>query len=546
MNGDLTLIGLVSFITDKSQHMQSPVVSEVYMEKALFQSLPRHVQAFTDPEFYPHPASNITMLQTHISWVFLAGSFAYKIKKPLNLGFLDFTTPEKRLLACRDELNLNRRLAADIYLDVLPLSRHGDSYLLGSDLRQHQDVVDYCVKMVRFDQHDLFDVRLMEGRFDPAWMDQLATTIACFHRDAESSSHIRHFGEAEFLQSHMEASLKYAEQASGPDVPPLLLSSLKRKSGVCLDRLRSSIRERQKHFVKNCHGDLHLKNITLFNNRPTPFDCIEFSDEFRMIDTMNDVAFLVMDCDSRERSDLGYRFLSRYLEQSGDYDGLKLLPLYLSYRAGVRGKVSCLLLDETGDTPGPDSNSSETLHRDIHHYYTLAAQYLTSAQKPELFIIGGLSGSGKSHLALLGLQYINAVIIRSDATRKRIAADHPDLPLYGNEMHRLTYQAMFDAAEKSLAAGFSVILDATFLHPESREHAAALGSAQGVLRHFYWLDIDQQTLRENIGRRQAESRDISDADLEVLEGQLADYRRPAEPYIEFIPASDHWPQAANS
>ncbi|MCF7821231.1 MAG: AAA family ATPase [Mariprofundaceae bacterium] len=516
------------------------------METAEFQSLPAHVRAFTDPRFYPHPAPEITMLQTHISWVFLAGAFVYKIKKPLNLGFLDFSTPEKRLQACRDELRLNRRLAADIYLNVLPLSRHGDGYLLGSDLRQHQDAVDYCVKMVRFDQHDLFDVRLMEGRFDPVWMDQLATTIACFHRDAESSPGIRHFGAPEFLQSHMEASLTYAEQASGPDVPPLLLSTLKRKSGACLDRLSSSIRERQKRFVKNCHGDLHLKNITLFNNRPTPFDCIEFSDEFRMIDTMNDVAFLVMDCESGNRSDLGYRFLSRYLEQSGDYDGLELLPLYLSYRAGVRGKVSCLLLNETGDAPGPGSNSSAALHRDIHHYYTMAAQYLTGMQKPELFIIGGLSGSGKSHLALLGLQYISAVIIRSDATRKRIAADHPGLPLYGNEMHRLTYRAMFDAAEKTLAAGFSVILDATFLHPASREHATALGSARGVPWHFYWLDIDEQTLRENVGRRQAESRDISDADLEVLEGQLAGYRRPAEPCIEFIPDSDHWPQARDS
>ncbi len=511
------------------------------MEKALLQSLPLHVQAFTNPEFYPHPASDISMLQTHISWVFLAGAFAYKIKKPLNLGFLDFSTPEKRLRACSDELDLNRRLAPDIYLDVLPLFQHGDAYILGSDLKHHQNAVDYCVKMVRFDQRDLFDVRLMQARFDPAWMDQLATTIARFHQHAESSPCIRHFGEPEFLQSHIEASLKYAEQASGQDVSPLLLSSLREKSRLWYDRFQTMIRQRQARFVKNCHGDLHLKNITLFNNQPTPFDCIEFSDEFRMIDTMNDAAFLVMDCDSRNRSDLGYRFLSRYLEQSGDYDGLKLLPLYLSYRAGVRGKVSCLLLDEINDEPEFSKNARETMHHDIHHYYTMAAEYLTTGQKPELFIIGGLSGSGKSHLALLGLQYISAVIIRSDATRKRIAADHPDLPLYSDEMHRLTYRAMFDAAEKALEAGFSVILDATFLYSASRERAATLGNRQGVSWHFYWLDIDQQTLRARVGRREEAGRDISDADLKVLEGQLTDYERPTEPCIEFVSDSDHWP-----
>ncbi|NOR73085.1 MAG: AAA family ATPase [Mariprofundaceae bacterium] len=515
------------------------------MEKAEFQSLPAHVRAFRDPEFYPHPATDIIMLQTHISWVFLAGSFAYKIKKPLNLGFLDFSTPEKRLRACRDELNLNRRLAPGIYLDVLPLFQHGDAYILGSNLKHHQNAIDYCVKMVRFDQSDLFDVRLMEAKFDPAWMDQLATTIACFHQHAESSPYIRNFGKPEFLQSHMEASLEYAEQAPGQDISPLLLSDLKRKSRAWFDSLKTLIRQRQARFVKNCHGDLHLKNITLFNNRPTPCDCIEFSDEFRMVDTMNDVAFLVMDCDSRERSDLGYRFLSRYLEQSGDYDGLKLLPLYLSYRAAVRGKVSCLLLDEMNDEPGLDKNSSRELHHDIHHYYAMAAQYLTSEQQPELFIIGGLSGSGKSHLALLALQHMSALIIRSDATRKRIAADHPDLPLYGDKMHKLTYRAMFDAAGKALEAGFSVILDATFLHPASREHAAALGNAQGVPWHFYWLDIDQQTLRAGVGRRQAEGRDISDADLEVLEAQLTGYERPTEPYIEFVSDSNHWPQTSN-
>ena len=521
------------------------VIYITYMDEAAFQSLPAHVRAFTNPEFYPHPASNITMLQTHISWVFLAGSFAYKIKKPLNLGFLDFTTPAKRLQTCGDELTLNRRLAPEIYLQVLPLFQHGDVYILGSELKHHQDAIDYCLKMVRFDQRDLFDARLMEARFDSAWMDRLAETIADFHLHAESSPYIQAFGEPRFLYNHIEANLTIAKNCLQQDLSPSLLSGLKQKSKTWLDRFQTIIEQRQGQFVKNCHGDLHLKNITLFNNRPTPFDCIEFSDEFRMIDTMNDAAFLVMDCDSRNRSDLGYRFLSRYLEQCGDYDGLKLLPLYLSYRAGVRGKVACLLEGELADDSSVDQTQQQETHDSVQHYFSLADQYLTSGQQPELFIIGGLSGSGKSHLALLALQYISAVIIRSDATRKRIARDHPDLPLYSNRMHKLTYQAMFDAAEKALEAGFSAILDATFLYPASRERAAGLGSAQKVPWHFYWLDIDSETLRARVGRREEDGRDISDAGLKVLESQLATHKRPTEPYIEFISDSDHWPKASN-
>jgi len=511
------------------------------MEEPLLQSLPAHIQAFAGPEIYPHPATEITMLQTHISWLFLAGGFAYKIKKPLNLGFLDFSTRARRLKACRDELTLNQRLAPDIYLQVLPVFQHGGSYQLGSDLNHHRDAVDYCVKMVRFDQRDLFDVRLMEKRFDPAWMDQLAETVALFHHHAESSPSIQKFGDPKFLQSHIKECLNVAENSPQQNLPASLLLRLKQKIHISLEQHRELLKQRQSQFVKNCHGDLHLKNITLFNNRPTPFDCVEFSDEFRMIDTMSDTAFLVMDCDSRNRSDLGYRFLSRYLEQSGDYDGLKFLPLYLSYRAAVRGKVACLLESELADEPSPDQVQLQTTHDDAEHYFSLAEQYLTTGVEPELFVIGGLSGSGKSHLALLALQNMSAVIIRSDATRKRIAKSHADLPLYGDEMHKLTYLAMFDATEKTLRAGFTAVLDATFLHPASRERVVELANEHGVASHFYWLDIDSERLRARVERREKGGRDISDADLKVLENQLLDYRRPSEPCIEFISNSDHWP-----
>ena len=478
------------------------------------------------------------MLHTHISWLFLAGEFAYKIKKPLNLGFLDFSSRELRLKACCDELNLNRRLAPELYLQVLPIIYSKGEYLLGSDLNT-PDAIDFCVKMIRFRQSDLFDIRLMDQKFDPEWMDQLAQAIAHFHQFAESSPYIQQFGEPKFLLNHIEECLSTAEK-SPQQLSLSLLSTLRQKSRACFDKQFEALQQRQTRFVKNCHGDLHLRNIALYNNQPTPFDCIEFSDEFRMIDTMNDAAFLVMDCDSRERSDLGYRFLSRYLEWSGDYDGLKLLPIYLSYRAAVRGKVACLLEGELIDEHSNDQALQKS-HHDAEHYFELSEHYLSEQHQPELFAIGGLSGSGKSHLALAALQQTKALIIRSDATRKRIAHEHRDLYIYSNEMHKLTYRAMLEAAEQALDAGFSVILDATFLYPSSRDDVAELARSHGVPLHFYWLDVDVEMLKARVNQREEHGRDISDANLDVLESQLTGYRRPTEPYIEFISDSDRCP-----
>ena len=369
-------------------------------------------------------------------------------------------------------------------------------------------------------------------------MDQLALSIAQFHLSAEQTPYIEAFGSPEFLQSHIQESLHVAEEYLTAGQMPRILASLNNRSRECFNASREKLAARQQtHHIRNCHGDLHLKNITLFNNRPTPFDCIEFSDEYRMIDTMNDAAFLVMDCDSQSRSDLAYRFLSRYLEQTGDYDGLQLLPLYLSYRAGVRGKVSCLSVSNS-----MPQDEVSGLYSAAEHYFTLAEQYL-SPGKPCLFIIGGLSGSGKSHLALLGLKHEKAIIIRSDATRKRIARNHAGLPLYSDEMHRLTYQSMFDAATVAIKAGFSVILDATFLHPASRQTAIKLAATLNTSLFFYWLDMDEEILRERIKQRSTENSDISDADLKVLEGQLIEYQRPNEPCIQFIKDSDSWPLA---
>jgi len=492
------------------------------------------LDAMMQPGFYPRSVGQVQMLQTHISWVFLTGAYAYKLKKPLDLGFLDFSSLEKRHTFCEQELRLNQRLAPAIYLEVLPISRIGSTYQLGNT----SNIQDYCLKMVQFSQEDLLDRRLNDGSFDPAWMDMLAKDIAIFHANAETSQSIRSFGDRHFLREHIMANLSIAEKHARISADRDQLKNIRQFSERFLRRHENDIaaRQREKH-IRDCHGDLHLKNMALFQNRPVVFDCIEFNDEYRMIDTMSDVAFLAMDCDARARPDLGFRFLSRYLESSGDYDGLSLLPLYLSYRAGVRGKVACLLSDDHG----VDANEQVRQQAEATLYFGLADSYASSAL-PRLFAIGGLSGSGKSHLALLACGIERAIIIRSDATRKRIIANgHTQFDPYGAEMDARTYEAMFTAAKIALASGFSVILDATFLRRKDRERTKQLATSLDVQSRIFWLDVDEHILRKHIRERMRKKTDVSDANLHVLNMQLTQYQHPEEADIHFLSSAGEWP-----
>ncbi|MDX8405376.1 MAG: AAA family ATPase [Mariprofundus sp.] len=493
--------------------------------------LPTLVQAFFRADCYPHPCSDIRMIQTHISWVFLAGNYAYKLKKPVDFGFLNFSTLAARKHFCEQELLLNRRLSPEIYLTVLPVYQHGSRF----SLNPSDTIVDYCLKMIRFSQADLLEMRLQAGTFDARWLDILATDIARFHHDQQSitSNQMDH---SRLLADHIRTNLDVAAThiPAALDYPTWL--QMDSYAGAALAELMPQIQQRQENgYVRRCHGDLHLRNITLLDGAPRVFDCIEFNDEFASIDTMSDVAFLVMDCDAHEHSELGMRFLSRYLEHTADYAGLALLKLFLFYRAGVRGKVACLLADELDD--GDKKSAALT---EAHHYFTLADRYCKPSS-PRLFAISGLSGSGKSYLALQGCGVEHAVIIRSDATRKRLAGDYPELELYSMAMTRHTYAAMLEAGREALAAGWSVILDAAFLRAQERAQVSKLAHACKTPMSFYWLNIKPETLRTRITRRQQQGTDISDADVAVLELQLANCQYPDEPWVEYLTSSDIWP-----
>lgn len=489
--------------------------------------------------FYDHPTRHIRLIQTHISWVVLTGDYAYKVKKPVDFGFLDFSTLAKRHAMCRKELKLNRRLAPELYLAVLPICKADGRFRLGTEYDDTK-AVEYCLKMAQFDPEALLAREMAESRFNPLWMDALAVQIADFHATAEVARDPR-FGSAEVLSHYIDENLEAAARlARMPDMPGHH-AELQRCASRMLKHLEPQLAGRiQDAHIRACHGDLHLGNIALMEGHPRIFDCIEFNDELRLIDTMNDAAFLAMDCEARGHPELGLRFVSRYLEHTGDYEGLALLPLYQFYRAGVRGKVALLLSEDTGLS----ADAAAAKRREADAYFRLAARYAAPPGLPRLMAVGGLSGSGKSRLALLGSRAEGALVIRSDATRKRLGAG--TTPLYTPAMTEATYAAMLSGADAALAAGFSVILDATFLNRAHRDQVRRLAERRGVPLTLYWLDVPAPELRRRVRARGATDSDVSDADLAVLEAQLSAYRRPEEKDIRFLSSSDDWPNAATT
>lgn len=478
------------------------------------ESLPQHIRHMLKPAFYPHPVKTVTLIQTHISWVFIAGDYAYKIKKPVNLGFLDFSTLKLRHAACDKELLLNQRLAPDLYIRVIPIGTENEFLEPVSG-----EITDYCLQMHAFDQSMLFSSLIHTEDFQQQWIDQLATDIANFHQHAPQHQSSPHSPLDTMTQVITDEIHRYKQPS---DLLEPRLDSWKK-----LARLRQ-----QQGKVREVHGDLHLNNLVLYQAQPMAFDCIEFNDDLRIIDTLSDAAFLTMDCEAAGKPEFGWQFISRYLEATWDYQGLCILPLFLCYRAMVRSRVSNIqaLAAETS------SSEKDVLLKQAKLYFQLGLSYLGKTS-PALYMIGGLSGSGKSHLARCGCGPLRAIIIRSDAVRKQLHQQHPEYSRYAQALTNLTYQQMMHLAKPCIQAGFSVILDATFLEEEHRALVTTLASQLDIPLHRYWLELPEDTLRKRLNARSRDNTDISEADTEVLAKQLQSYQRPEEQGITFLNSS---------
>ncbi len=478
------------------------------------------IRALRDPARHARPAEGVQLIETHISWVLLSGAYAYKIKKAVNLGFLDFSTLEKRRFCCEEELRLNRRLAPQLYLEVLAISGTvAEPVLNGTG-----PAIEYAVMMRRFPQEALLDHMLASGELPASRIDAVAREVARFHATIASPALPPGLGTPEAVQQPVEENFAQLAACANRQLDEALLESLQRWSGEEFVRCHPLFAlRRAQGFVRECHGDLHLGNMAWLDGQPTLFDCIEFNPGLRWIDVMSDAAFAIMDLHDRGCPELAQRFLNTYLEQAGDFGGLRVLPYYLAYRAVVRAKVAGIRASQPGQTP-------EQLRASWHQassYLNLAARF-ASALRPWLLITRGYSGTGKTTATQYLLEQTRAIRLRSDVERKRLfglAADArsqsgPNEGLYAPAAHLRTYQRLKELAQTVLQAGFPAIVDAAFLKNAERETFRQLAGEWGIPFLILELRASEQTLRQRIEQRERHGRDASEATLQVLELQL--------------------------
>ncbi len=478
------------------------------------------LNALQNPAIYDHPTSAFELIETHISWILLTGSYAYKIKKPVNLGFVDFSTLEKRHYYCREELRLNRRLAPALYLDVVGFSGTAQQPIINGTA----PFFEYAVKMLQFPADARLDRVLERQQLHSSHIDQLARDIARFHANIAVAKKSTPWGRPESIHEFATENFTILLQLTVDKIKTDIIRQLQQWSDNAFHRLEKTMGERRQNgFIRECHGDMHLGNMVLLDNQITVFDCIEFNPALYWIDVMSELAFLVMDLEQRGRPDLGFRFLNKQLEQSGDYSGVVLLNYYRVYRAMVRAKVAGIRLSQTDTT----SEQHVAAQSELQSYLSLAKKY-TKTGKPRLFITHGFSGSGKTHLTQPFLEQLGAIRIRSDIERKRLFGLAPntrsssavDEGIYTPQTSTQVYQHLLNLAETLLKSGYPVIVDATFLDKTTRDSFRQL--AAGLNTPFTILDFQAEIplLRARIQQRLRNNRDASEATLAVLEQQL--------------------------
>ena len=469
---------------------------------------------------YPHPAGRVELIETHISWVLLAGEYAYKLKKPVDLGFLDFTALAARKRYCEEELRLNRRTAPALYLEVVPIGGTPDDPRLGAT-----PAIEYAVKMRRFEQDTLLDRVAKRGALTPADVDALAAAVADIHARVERAPHDSAWGSPERVAAFAEQNFEQIDPLAAAPVDIEHLDALRTWIGHEFTERREIFAERRRAgFVRECHGDLHLGNIALIEGAPVAFDCIEFNADLRWIDVMSEVAFLVMDLLDHRLDAFAWRCLNRYLELTGDYEGLAVVRFYLVYRAVVRAKIACMRAQQ----PGLDAAAQARLAGEYRGYFELARR-LAESERPAIVLMHGLSGSGKTTVAQALLEQLGAIRVRSDIERKRLhglgalTRTHAalDAGVYGAEATRRTYDRLAAAARAIVDAGLPAIVDAASLGRTDRDAFRDLAHALGVPFAIATCAAPEAVLRARIATRERAGTDASEATTAVLERQLA-------------------------
>lgn len=481
---------------------------------------PALLQALQEPHRYPGDVGQVELLQTHISWVLLAGAFAYKIKKPVTLPFLDFSTLALRKKYCDDELRLNRRFSQELYLDVVAIfNTVQDPRFDGVG-----EPIEYAVKMRRFDQAGRLDQVCARSELRAAHLSGLADTLATFHTAAKRAPPASGYGSPDAVMAPMRDNLRDLMAARPPKGVSQQLVALQAWTESEFEKLAPLLQARQlSGCVRECHGDLHLANLVLIDDQVQMFDCIEFSDELRWIDVASEIAFVYVDLMAHRQPGLASWFVNELWERTGDYQAALALRFYAVYRALVRAKVAAIGVQAT--------------HRGAPEMvaYIALAESLTLPPPLRLVITHGLSGCGKTTASSHLLQtdaHAHTVRVRSDTERKRLfgregtssngtgTVTGTDSGIYTPDDNAATYQHLFHLCEMLLCAGWSVIVDATFLMRADRESFRALARRIGAAFSILAPKATPEQLRERIVTRQRQGRDASDATLDVLAHQM--------------------------
>lgn len=502
------------------------------------------VQKLKNPGCYPHPISEVVILETHISWVILTGQYAYKIKKPVLFSFVDFSTLDRRRWFCEEEVRLNRRLAPEVYLGVVPLT--------GSPAAPRVDGAEepfeFAVKMKQFSYGREVHTLLADKEKGEAFIVELADTIAQFHDGIEKAGAESAYATPDIIW-----------RAVGECVNEIPLPLLARTLQDCLTEIDTWLRmewrqlsdvflhRKQTGFIRECHGDLHLGNIALFEGNVCVFDALEFEPRLRWVDVMNEVAFLVMDLQKNGRWDLAFVLLNRYLERSGDYPGMAVFRFYQVYRALVRAKVAGLRVEQIEKGKG----EWERIYQEMIEYIEVAYRMIKSSSSL-LILMHGVSGTGKTTVSTEVVKALEAIRVRSDVERKRLQSEQEkgnlevgsEADLYTSDMTRRTYERLKDFSRTVLQTGSSVVVDATFLQREQREAFMMLAKEVGC--PFVILDVfaPSTVLAERIERRSQEGRDASDATVAIMERQQEieeSFTSAEQPHVVRVDSTD--PQA---